>query len=161
MCQITNILHGYPKKHGLSIDWISSELWNQGLVEKPIPFSTLQAYLSPNHKTPFPAYLLVPFCRVCNNDFSALDMLEVSAGRTAFDIPKDESIEVNHKSLTRLINTSNTALTKLSACLEDGVVDEEESEELIPALFEHLKRVSIVLSKLTRWKPRFKTVVNQ
>lgn len=90
---------------------------------------------------------LIPY--ILNTDFSLLDHIEARVGRIAFEVPR-ENEGVTHKSLTRLIDASNNALSKMSECLEDGVVDEYETKELNPALIALAQRVNIIMAKLNK-----------
>lgn len=140
MCQITTYLHEYPKKHGLSIEWIADTIG--------VSVSTLQRYLNPNDTLPFPLKLVIPFIRACNNDFSALDLLESRLGRTAIEIPKqNENIDL--KSISKLATASGTALSTMADTLEDGKIDNEERKALTKVMIELGQRVNTILSKLS------------
>ena len=141
MCQITTYLHEYPKKHGLSIECIADTIG--------VSVSTLQRYLNPNDTLPFPLRLVIPFIRACNNDFTALDLLESRLGRTAIEIPRqNEAIDL--KSISKLATASGAALSTMADALEDGKIDNQERKDLTDVLIKLSQRVNIILGKLNQ-----------
>jgi len=143
MCEITNLLHSYPKRHGFSLEWISSELWNQ--IGYKVPTSTLQAYLSPNNPTPFPAYLIVPFCTVCNRDFSALDLIEAEAGRIAMDYSGDEAT-INLENISKLVKEAGEAISILGKSALSKRSLEENRQKCIKKILD-LQNISTAFLK--------------
>ena len=143
MCQLTEILNGYPKKHGITIEELAEKMGYECS-------STLARHLNPNdEKRPFPAAKLLLICKTCNNDFTALDHLNERAGRIAFPIPKiDEDVDL--KSLSNFAKTSSKALSKMAECLEDGRIDSQERKDLVETFIEHAQRVNIILAKLNK-----------
>jgi|GEM_PF-1219570 hypothetical protein len=133
MCKITSQLHGYPKKHGLSINWIGIELFNRFGID--ISESSLQAYFSPDNKTPLPAYLIVPICRICNNDFSILDIIEADAKRTAISI-SCEPTPLNYKSVAKLAKEAGEAIATVAGAIEDKIVTHDESKDCVKELLD-------------------------
>lgn len=144
MCQITTALHHYPKKHGLSIEWIADHIG--------VPKSTLQRYLSLNEETalPFPLRLLIPFMKACNNDFSALDLLESRIGRTAYETCGSGKLGVG--TISKIAKKSGEAISCLADSLADGKIDDDEARTCATELLDLQKEVSTALVELNKKK---------
>jgi len=143
MCQITTSLHEYPKKHGLSIEWIADTIG--------VSVSTLQRYLNPNDPLPFPLKLFIPFIRACNKDYTALDLLESRLSRTAIEIiPERKNEKINLKSISKLASASGTALSTMADALEDGIIDDQERKDLTDVLINLSQQVNTILGKLNQ-----------
>jgi len=121
MCQITTALHGYPKKHGLSIEWIADNIG--------VTASTLERYLNPNDKLPFPIKLIIPFMRSCNNDYSALDLLESRLGRVAFKLPQTDQ-KLATKDVVEMIRQFSDSIRLMADIIEDNKIDKQEDVQL-------------------------------
>ena len=143
MCQITTALHHYPKKHGLSIEWIADHIG--------VPKSTLQRYLSVNEETalPFPLRLLIPFMNACNRDYSALDLLESRIGRAAC-LTGIHGKEVDIKALATLAKKSGATISVIAAAIEDQVIDEDENRECTGQLLGLQKEIAMLLVELNK-----------
>jgi|SRR6056297_1278617 DNA-binding IclR family transcriptional regulator len=143
MCEITTVLHHYPKKHGLSIEWIADTIG--------VPKSTLQRYLSLNTETalPFPLRLLIPFMRACNNDFSALDVLESRIGRTAYTIG-GVGIEIDCAAVASLAKEAGEAISAMAATIADDKITEDERRTCIKELLDLQKITSSLLLQLNQ-----------
>src|SRR6056297_2775101 len=118
MCEITTVLHHYPKKHGLSIEWIADTIG--------VPKSTLQRYLSTNTDLalPFPLRLLIPFMRACNNDFIALDVLVSRIGRTAY-ATGGVGIKIDCSSVAALAKEAADAISVMAEAIADDTITED------------------------------------
>ncbi len=145
MCEITNLVHGYPKKHEISIEWISSELWNRFKLK--IPTSTLQAYLSTNNKTPFPAFLIAPFCEVCDRDFSVLDLIEAKAGRMAADVSCEDAA-INLQNISKLTKEAGEAISVLGASVASKQSLDEKKQSCLKELLDLQKITTSLLMQL-------------
>ena len=154
--QISTALHGYPKKHGLSLDWISSELWIRNLYwtvdrdtgkKKPLATSTLGRYLNTDDPLPFPLDLFVPFMVICNNDFSALETIESGLGRTSIDL-NTKDIEINISTIATLTKEAGEVITVLAESIEDGKIDEDERRACTKELLELQRITTNLLYKL-------------
>ena len=121
MCGITTLLHHYPKRHGLSISWIADTIG--------VPESTLQRYLSLNEKItrPFPLRLLIPFMRACNNDFSALDVLESRIGRVAHEA-SSIGIEIDSFAVTLFAKEAGEAIGAIAETAKDKKAEDKKRE---------------------------------
>lgn len=147
MLEITNLLHSYPKKHGISIEWTAEELFNKYGIE--VSYSSLQAYLSINHSTPFPAHLIVPFCQIHNNDFSVLDYIEAQAKRTAIAITCDRT-KVDYKSVAKLAKEAGEAISVLASAILDGIITPDEKQSCIDELLDLQRIVTGLLIQLNK-----------
>lgn len=142
MYEITTVLHHYPKKHGLSIEWIADTVG--------VPKSTLQRYLSLNIDTalPFPLRLLIPFMRACNNDFSALDVVESRVGRTAY-MTGGVDIEIDSAAVASFAKEAGEAIRSIAETAEDKNAEDKKrkcTEDLLC-----LQRItSAILSQLNK-----------
>ena len=134
--RLTGALHGYPKKHGLTIEWIANELWNRFNIK--LAHSTLERYLNPNDDPKLPADLIGPICRICNNDFSALEFITISPEK------KDVSIRL----VASLIKKIGEASTEMSKSLEDGNIDNDERPRCITELLEAKDVINDLLARL-------------
>ena len=143
MCQIDTLLHEYPKKHGLSIEWIADSIG--------IPVGTLSRYLNPNDARPFPLRLMIPFMRACNNDYSALDLLESRIGRTAY-VTGDDGKKMDSDLVASLADGAGKVVSKLVTAMADGVIDEEENESCTKALLIIQQQTSTALLRLNEMK---------
>ncbi|HCY87861.1 MAG TPA: hypothetical protein DHV36_22185 [Desulfobacteraceae bacterium] len=141
MCQITTLLHEYPKKHGLSIEWIADTMG--------ISCSTLQRYLNPFDPRPFPLRLLLPFMRACNNDYAVLDLLESRIGRSAYPVAC-EGLDISCAEVTKFAKESGKALCTLAGAIEDGVIDEDEKRNCTRELLELQAIVNGLLGRLNQ-----------
>lgn len=134
MCEITIVLHHYPKKHGLSIEWIADTIG--------VPKSTLQRYLSINTdlSLPFPLRLLIPFMRACNNDFSALDVLESRIGRAAYNTG-GTGVEINCQAVASFAKEAGDAISAMAESIADGIITEDEKRKCTKELLD-LQRIT-------------------
>ena len=132
---VTKHLHGLPKKHSLDIEWIGNELWNQFDIE--VGTSTLQRYLSPNDDLKLPADLVIPICRICNDDFSVCNYIN-----------KYRKIELNISTVARLTKEAGEAISELASALEDGKITREERNRCITELMDLKELVSQLLGEL-------------
>lgn len=140
-------LHKYPKRHGLSIDWIAIELWNEYGIK--VADKTLARYLNPNDELSFPLEIMIPFCLLCNQDCTAIDHLNESAGRVAVEIPqRDEDVDL--KSLAKLAETSGAAMSSMAESLADGIIDNQERKDLTKSMVALAQRVNIIIGKLNK-----------
>ena len=146
---VTKIIHGYPKAHGFSIEWISMELWNQ--FEIRVPESTLKRYLNPNDDLPLPADLIVPICVVCENDYAVLDLIEASVGRSA---APDEcpAYGIDMTAVARLAKKAGEAIAVLAESTGDGVISPDEREDCKEALQIMVAKSNRLLAKLSKTK---------
>ena len=144
MCQIpkrkvTKHLHGLPKKHGVSLEWIAQELWNQFGIK--IGDSTLQRMLNPND---FDCKLqadLVPYlCMVCNNDFSVCTFIKKNP----------QKIEISIKTIAKLTKEAGEAMAALAESIEDGVITRDERQRCISELMDLKDIVSKLLASLIK-----------
>jgi hypothetical protein len=137
MCEITTLLHHYPKKHGISIEWIADTIG--------VPKSTLQRYLSLNIDIalPFPLRLLIPFMRACNNDFSVLDVIESRIGRAAYVTGKT-GIEINCSAVATLAKEAGEAISVMADAISDKTITEDEKRICTKELLA-LQRISSAL----------------
>lgn len=122
MCEITTILHGMPKKHGLSIEWIADHIG--------VNASTLQRWLNPNDPLPFPAKKMIVFMKACNKDYSALDHIESRVSRVAIDMAGSSKSVTIKKTASRIAEQQGKALSILIEALEDNKLDSEEKKAL-------------------------------
>lgn len=137
--QLTKALHGYPKKHGLTIEWVANELWNQFDID--IAHSTLERYLNPNDDPKLPADLVGPICRICNNDFSALDHITTK--------PKVGEVENEHVAIA--MKEVGEATAKLSQSLmNDGRIDHIERPECTKEVMEAIDALKDILAMLIK-----------
>lgn len=136
--QLTKVLHAYPKKHGLAIEWIANELWNR--FEIDIAHSTLERYLNPNDTPKLPGDLIGPICRICNNDFSALDFITI----------EPESTPLKNRTVARLMKEVGEVASTLSSALEDGVIDQDERTDCIKEAIEAKDVLNDILSRLIK-----------
>jgi len=143
MCQITTLLHHYPKRHEVSIDWIADTIG--------VPQSTLQRYLSLNEKLalPFPLRLLIPFMRACNNDFSVLDVLESRLGRTAYTTG-GTGIKVDCSAVASLAKEAGDAISCMAAAIVDDKITEDERRNCVKELLDLQKITSALLLQLNQ-----------
>ncbi len=141
MCQINTLLHEYPKKHGLSIEWIADTIG--------VPCGTLQRYLNPFDPLPFPLKLMLPFMRACNNDYSALDLLESRIGRTAYNVT-GQGLEINCTSVGTLAKEAGEAISTLAGAIEDKKIDHEEKKDCTRELLELQGIVNRMLGQLNQ-----------
>ena len=142
MCSITEILNGYPKKHGITIEALADAIG----YENP---STLARHLNPNDASrPFPVKKLIPIIQACNRDFTVLDHIEKNLGRVAFEIPKNTGT-ISLKNIGSLADKSGRALSTMADALEDGIIDAEERKQLNKVLIELAQRVNTILGKLS------------
>lgn len=134
MCEINTLLHHYPKKHGLSIEWIADTIG--------VPKSTLQRYLSLNEgiALPFPLRLLIPFMRACNNDFSVLDVIESRIGRAAY-VTGAEGIELDSDAIASFAKEAGEALSAMAESVADRVITDDERRRCTKEILD-LQRVS-------------------
>ena len=137
MCQITTALHHYPKKHGLSIEWIADTIG--------IPKSTLQRYLSQNDEValPFPMRLLIPFMKACNNDFSALDLLESRLGRTAYKT-NATGIDIDCAAVASLAKEAGEAISAIADAIADKKITDDERKKCTKELLD-LQKITVSL----------------
>lgn len=134
---ITKILHRYPKKHGLDIEWISNELWNRFGIK--IAHSTLQRQLNPNDDMKLWAEIVGPLCIICNNDFSVCE-----------HIKKDmKGIEIKNSSIALLIKKVGSTISEITTAMEDGVIDEDERKSCTKEIVECKALFSKFLATLT------------
>ena len=133
---VTKALHGYPKKHGLDIEWISNELWNQFNIK--VAHSTVQRYLNPDDDLKLPADLMVPICVICNNDFSVCSLV-----KRGF-----EKIEINTSTIALLMKEASEAITELATTIEDGKITHEERQRCIKELLDLKQLVGKLLATL-------------
>lgn len=145
MCKITNMVHGYPKKHKVSIKAISIALFNRYNID--VSESSLQAYFSPDHKTPLPAYLVVPICEICNNDFSILDLMEADAKRTAMNVSCDSQSEINYKTVAMLAKESGEAISALAKTIDTKHATPDEIRICISEILDMQRAATEVLMK--------------
>jgi len=141
MCQITTELHEYPKRHGLSIEWIADHIG--------VNVSTLQRYLNPHDDLPFPLKVMIPFMRACNNDYTALDLLESRLGRTSIDI-SNKIIEINYKSIAKLAKEAGEAIAALGGSIADGKIDNNEKKICSKELLDLQKTTNALLMQLNK-----------
>lgn len=143
MCEITTALHHYPKKHGLSIEWIADTIG--------VPKSTLQRYLSTNDDVslPFPLRLLIPFMRACNNDFSALDILESRIGRAAY-ITGGTGIKMDCSAVASFAKEAGEAISAMAGAIEDGIITEDEKRICTKELLDLQRITGAFLLKLNQ-----------
>ena len=139
MCEILTLLHEMPKKHGLSIEWLADHMG--------VNPSTLQRWLNPHDTLPFPLKKLIPFMKACNNDYSALDVLESRLGRTAVDLHIG-NIKVNLQTIASLTKEAGEAITALAESIADGEIDEDERRVCIKELLDLQRIVTALLTKL-------------
>ncbi len=135
---LTNALHAYPKKHGLKIEWIANELWNRFDID--LAHSTLERYLNPNDTPKLPADLVSPICQICNNDFSALDLITVETA----------SKPLKNSTVARLMKEVGETAATLSKALEDGVIDHSERADCIKEAIEAKDVLNDILSRLIK-----------
>ena len=143
MCEITTLLHHYPKKHGLSIEWIADTIG--------VPTSTLQRYLSLNVDLalPFPMRLLIPFMRACNNDFSALDVLESRLGRTAY-VTSSCGIKIDCAAVAKLAKEAGDAISTMAEAISDDIITDDEQRKCTKELFDLQRIAGALLLKLNK-----------
>lgn len=148
MCQIHTLLHEYPKKHNLSIEWIADTIG--------VPVDTLYRYLNPNDPLPFPLKLMIPFMKTCNDDFSALDLLESRIGRTAY-VSSSEKGALGNKEAAKIAEGAGRAVGVIVTALADGFIDEAENETCTKHLLKLQKSVSDALVRLNENKQLHRT----
>lgn len=143
MCEITTLLHHYPKKHGLSIEWLADTIG--------VPRSTLQRYLSLNEELalPFPLRLMIPFMRACNNDFSALDVLESRLGRHAYSTGA-VGIKIDCKAVATLAMEAGKAISTMAEAIADDKISEDERRDCIKQLLDLQMVASSLLLQLNQ-----------
>ena len=117
MCEILNTLHGMPKKHGLSIEWIADQMG--------VNPSTLQRQLNPDDPFPFPLKKTIPFMRACNNDFSPLDLIESRIGRAAYTI-SSQGMPIDCNSVAKLAKEAGEAISTMADAISDNRIDDDE-----------------------------------
>ncbi len=139
MCQISTLLYEYPKKHDLSVEWIADTIG--------VNSSTLHRYLNPHDPRQFPLSLLIPFCKACNEDYSAINLLEERIGRIAHTAPSPEK-KITTKDIVKTIKTLSESITKMSGVIEDGIIDEDEKALLKNDFFWLSNKISILQAKL-------------
>ena len=143
MCQILEILNGYPKKHGKTIPELADMLGYDN-------HSTLERHLNHNdHSRPFPLSKLIPLIKACNNDMTALDLIEKRLGRVAIQI-KGNGEDITIKSLARLAVESGDVISKLGLALEDGILTEEEKRACSMVMLKLAQTIHTILEKLNQ-----------
>jgi len=135
---LTNALHAYPKKHGLKIEWIANELWNQFDID--LAHSTLERYLNPNDTSKLPGDLIGYICQICNNDFSAVDLIKIR--------PNGRKVKNSHTA--RLMKEVGEAVLTISKSLEDGEIDHIERPACIKEALEAKEVLNDILSMLIK-----------
>ncbi len=133
---VTKVLHGYPKKHEITLEWITIELWNRFGIK--LAESTLERYFLPNDDLKLPADLVGPICEICNNDYSVLDIIKTNS----------EKIEINCKSIVKLTKEATEAICTLSGSIEDGKLNHNEKQDCIKELLDLKQFVSKLLAQL-------------
>jgi DNA-binding IclR family transcriptional regulator len=143
MCEITTLLHHYPKRHGLSIEWLADTIG--------VPKSTLQRYLSLNEELalPFPLRLLIPFMRACNNDFSALDALESRIGRHAYSTGAS-GIKIDCKAVAALAKEAGEAISTMAIAIADDKISHDERMDCIKQLLDLQMVTASILMQLNQ-----------
>ena len=134
--QLTKALHAYPKKHGFTIEWIANELWNR--FEIDIAHSTLERYLNPNDTPKLPGDLIGYICQICNNDFSAIDLITT----------KPEPGDIEDKDVANAMKEAGEAFVTLSDALEDGRIDREEKPRCIKEVMDAKEVLNDILARL-------------
>lgn len=136
--QLTKAVHAYPKKHGLTIEWIANELWNR--FEIDIAHSTLERQLNPNDTPKLPGDLIGYICQICNNDFSAIDLITIEPA----------SKKVKNRTVARFMKEVGEASATLSEALEDGRIDREEKPKCIKEVMDAKEVLDDILSRLIK-----------
>lgn len=149
MRTVTKVMHGYPKKHSLDIDWISNELWNKFRIK--VAHSTLQRYLEPNDDLKLPADLVAPLCMICNHDFSVCDFIKKDT----------EKIKIKNKSVGILTKKAGKAITELAEAIEDDYINEDERTACIKKLTDLKGLVSKFLATLIEADETFQAASNK
>ncbi len=132
----TRALHAYPKKHGLDIEWIANELWNRFKIK--VGHSTLGRYLNPDDDLKFPADLIMPFCRICNDDFSVVSFIQKYSVKG----------EINCSSVARLTKEAGEAVVELAGSIEGGKISHDERQRCIKELMDVKELVNQLLATL-------------
>jgi len=142
MCQINTLLHEYPKKHGLSIEWIADTIG--------VPCGSLQRYLNPCDPLPFPLKLLLPFMRACNHDYSVLDLMESRIGRTADQVSEEGGKKITVKEVAQFASKAGVSISTLAEAIEDQHIDEKENKVCTRALLKLQRNLTQLLGWLNR-----------
>ncbi len=138
MCDLLNILAGYPKKHKISIEAIADAMG--------VNHNSLENQLNPNHHYNFPVQSLIPFIRTCNNDFTILDHIETRLGRTAIALPAAHAEKIDAHSIAKFAKEAGEALSALSSSVLEGKICRDGARKCLSEVMDILQ-VSSGLAK--------------
>jgi hypothetical protein len=99
-----------------------------------VSYRVLMHYFGGDPDRRFPAELLPKFCEIVG-DYRPLDFLEQEAGRMAFTLPAIEQSEAEQMlEAAKLMKESTEAITAFYKTIEDGRIEERESDATIAEL---------------------------
>ncbi len=87
--------------------------------------------------------------RACNNDYSALDLLESRIGRTAYDV-SGQGLEINCMTVGNLAKEAGEAISTLAGAIEDQKIDHEEKKRCTRELLDLQTIVNRLLGQLNQ-----------
>ncbi len=136
MCQLTEILNGLPKKHGMTLEELADRMGYDSV-------STLARQLNPNDEgRRFPASKLVLICQIFD-DYTPLEHLCKMSNRAAVPLPK-ESGRLSSEEASRFLSKLGGMVKTIANSMIDGVIDSKERDQINrdgSGLFQDLGRI--------------------